>query len=117
MSFEDEVESAWSDLFLSSTQLCLQLTVDNDFDQSNSAGYAEAELIRLKLSQVRQFDLNPWSDREGVPDPSTAEPVDDELIRKTFFKLSRKGRARRRILCIITCLMQYVACSTYLQKC
>ena len=89
MSFEDEVESAWSDLFLSSTQLCLQLTVDNDFD--HSAGYAEAELIRLKLSQVRQFDLNPWSDREGIPDPSTAEPVDDELIRKTFFKLSRKG--------------------------
>ena len=115
MSFADEVESAWSDLFLSSTQLCLQLTVDNDFDQSDSAVYAEAELIRL--SQVRQFDLNPWSDREGVPDPSTAEPVDDELIRKTFFKLSRKGRARRRILCIITCLMQYVACSTYLQKC
>lgn len=88
MSFEDEVESAWSDLFLSSTQLCLQLTVDNDFDHSSSAGYAEAELIRLKLSQVRQFDLNPWSDREGIPDPSTAEPVDDELIRKTFFKLS-----------------------------
>ena len=90
MSFEDEVESAWSDLFLSSTQLCLQLTVDNDFDQSDSAVYAEAELIRLKLSQVRQFDLNPWSDREGIPDPSTAEPVDDELIRKTFFKLSEK---------------------------
>ena len=91
MTFEDEVESAWSDLFLSSTQLCLQLTVDNDFDnQLNTAGYAEAELIRLKLSQVRQFDLNPWSDREGVPDPSTAEPVDDELIRKTFFKLSKK---------------------------
>ena len=92
MSFEDEVESAWSDLFLSSTQLCLQLTVDNDFDnQFNTAGYAEAELIRLKLSQVRQFDLNPWSDRDGVPDPSTAEPVDDELIRKTFFQTSSLG--------------------------
>ena len=88
MSFEDEVESAWSDLFLSSTQLCLQLTIDNEFDQSNSAEYAEGDLIKLKLSQVCQFDLNPWSDRDVVPDPSTAEPVDDELIRKAFFKLS-----------------------------
>jgi len=89
VSFEDEVESAWSDLFLSSTQLCLQLTIDNEFDQSNSAEYAEGDLIRLKLSQVCQFDLNPWSDRDGVPDPSTAEPVDDELIRNEIFNLEK----------------------------
>ena len=82
MSFADEAEEAGSDLFLSSTQLCLQLTLDNEF----TSEYTEAELIRLKMSQVQQFDLNPWSDRDGVPDPRTAEPVDDELIRKTFFK-------------------------------